>query len=314
MRLSDDDDWMSEPAAAEEFAAIPDPGAEPAARDWFDLARAHRDLEAAQGERQPGRGRWTPSGRRAAREATAQAEELRIIPRDIRDCAALLAATAAGSTREWDALSVIPRGRRWPELSLERTLSQHRRELPSPWVDEVLEALPQIRAEVQLQVNTHGVDVLHHGLLDQAAGASAELATALREHLPGPLRPIPSRVAALQRRTAHVTLYVSEPQPNDWDSDVDVDVITLSDIVVHGKGRGLGTAVLTQLCRYADATGSSIIGDLIPGPSVPAEQLPATARWYARHGFTSGSYPPEQWRIGSRIRREPRATPTRAGG
>ena len=306
MRLSDNADWMTEQPMAEEPPAIPDPGAEPAARDWLELTRRHRELETVLLGHQPGRARWTSSDRRAARGASSQAEELRGISRRTRGSSALLAALAAGSTREWNALSVIPRGSRWPELSLERTLSWHRRDLPSRWVDEALEAMPRIRTDAQLGIDTPALNDLHHGLLGQAVHGSPEIATVLLEHLPGAMRPIPSRVVELQRQTSHVTFHVSEARPDDWDIDV-APAITLGNIVVHGKGRGLGTALLIQLCRYADVTGSSIVGELAPGPWVPAARLPAIARWYARHGFTSGLRSPEEWLLGSRICRPPRS-------
>lgn len=275
-------------------ARFPAPGAKPVALDWFQLDERQRVLEAALAGEQPGRGRWSLSGRRAAREADVQAEELRGLPESRRGCAILLESTAAGSTREWGALSVIRRGPRNPAFSLEQTLTRHRRALPYGWAAAIGAGLPQLRADAQLGRGGPGLAELHQRLLEQASQAAAELTVTLREHLPGSLRPLPTRVAELQRQTANVTLFVSETQHDEWNARPDIaadPAITLSDIVVRGKGWGLGTTVLTHLCRYADATGSAIVGELEPGPSAPDEHVPIVARWYARHGFTPQATP-----------------------
>lgn len=308
---------MIEQPATGDRPIVPDPDADQAARTWIDLSRRRDELETALAGDQPAPKRWTANGRRAARTVADLKDELGEIPERMRSSELRLVATASGSTREWSALSVIPTGPHYPELSLEKTLSQYRQGLPARWVEATESALPRLRVDAQLGRDGQGLHDLHYGLLEQASNGSKEIAAALFEHLPGPLRPLPSRVADLQRKTSHVTLFVSESRPSDWDTEPGTGsgpVIELHDIVIHGQARGLGTAVLIQLCRFADEAGSSITGQLEPGPTAPDERVPIVARWYARHEFSSGGRSPEDWKRGSVITREPRpcnATPQR---
>lgn len=264
------------------------------------------------------RSRWRRRSRRAA--AVRALEEAEESARCCRRLACELERYGAGSGVAWSALSTIERGPSWPQLSLEATRGAHRHELPEDPVESILQALPALRAHLELgRAGQERMDELHDQVLTLAAGADEHLAASLHEHLPGQLRPLPVRVEDLHRVTEHLTLYVD--QPGDfrwvWQEAVDrgehgvlvpPDAIKLSDIVVHGKGHGLGSALLVQLCRLADRDGLVIYGDVVPGHAQPEEDVTRLARWYARHGFRHRfrpQTPPGAWRRGTPIRRDP---------
>ncbi|MBF6209851.1 hypothetical protein IU433_04165 [Nocardia puris] len=121
----------------------------------------------------------------------------------------------------------------------------------------------------------------------------------LIDHLPGDLRPVPSDVLTLLR---------SGPSPVEVSfvirtSTLELDTITVTPAL---RGMGLGTAVLTHLCRTADAHRLHITGQLIPTFREDEDAIPALARWCRRHGFTV------QERLGGRVSRPPE-TPRPAG-
>lgn len=222
---------------------------------------------------------------------------------------ALLEDEGVGAGPRWTALSVIDdRGGR-PRLSVEGTLGHERDRLPTHRVDQLLRALPQIRVAVALDDDRPLLEELHHELLSLVDHADSEVATRLVEHLPGELRPLPASAHELNRGGGRVTLTVSQPglEEFSFEAPPEPDAIKLWDVVVHGKGHGLGTAVLVQLCRLADRDQLAIYGRPEPGPRKPDEDFIRLVHWYSRHGFTAGdgTRPPERWTRQTQMIRRP---------
>lgn len=171
----------------------------------------------------------------------------------------------------------------------------------------ILDSLPGLRAEAQLG-KSNAVSELESQLV--ALAKTLDLSDPYRrrflDHLPASRRPIPNVLSPLERQQYPVTLWMSL-KGSDNDYYAGQPHIELLDIVIDPnlRGKGLGTATLTELCNYADHQRLPIEGCLEPGPQKPDESVPALARWYARRGFTQGDREPHQWRRRATIRREP---------
>lgn len=105
------------------------------------------------------------------------------------------------------------------------------------------------------------------------------------------------------------------PLATIWVSFWSMQELKLHDIVVEGgdTGRrrerrkrptGLGTAVLSHLCRSADRHGLAIFGEIMPG-DYTEESSARLAHWYARHGFVITQKSPGVYKL-AKIRREPK--------
>lgn len=222
---------------------------------------------------------------------------------------------AGASPSEWGVLSG---GRvRHDEISLEETLRAIKRSNPQdPDIHEkttaLLSVLPRTRSMAELGEGTARTARIEAQVLTMAQDPKLEShqRRALLEHLPGHLRPLPKSLDALDRRQIHIRLSVTFQGPNEetFENFAPTGQITLNDIVVSNemRGLGLGTATLTELCRYADHHGYSIEGKLQPGPKAPDSDIPPLARWYARMGFTQGNTEPSQWKRMRTMSRVPR--------
>lgn len=171
----------------------------------------------------------------------------------------------------------------------------------------ILDSLPNLRAEAELG-NINAVPEFESQLiaLVETLGLSDPHRRRFLDHLPARRRPIPDVLKSLERQQYPVTLWISlKGSASDYYAGE--PHIELLDIVIDPnlRGKGLGTATLTELCNYADHQRLPIEGRLEPGPRKPDESVPPLARWYARHGFTQGDRAPHQWRRRATIRREP---------
>lgn len=298
--------WMTaeleSPAAVSHWA--PDPDASALAERWVET-REHvavvagwRDRATAAAASAP---RWR--SRSTRRELGAVTDELRVAQERFERLQDSLAWTGVGATSTWTALSTFGVGKQ----GLEGTIRCHRENLTPSFVHGVLRDLPEVRVANELHL-AGGADLLgrlHSELLGEVVGCTdPEAAKALLEHLPGELRPLPPSVEGF-RDTPHVRLCVSQPD-HRFAEDGQTLPIKLHDIVVRDvRGRGLGTATLTHLLRFADHHQHVIVGELVPTHGAPPETTRALARWYASHAFRVGDLPPDEWRVGSRMRRHP---------
>lgn len=189
----------------------------------------------------------------------------------------------------------------WPSETTPDTVSQARR---------ILAALPDARAHAELGCNSD-VAVIENLVLSlvESPELKPRQRRRLLDHLPARLRPIPDSLEALERGQPPVTLYVDLQGEDMPYSHPGGPKIRLHDIVVANglQGKGLGTAALTEMCRYADLHGLPIEGMLEPGAGASDETLAGVAKWYARMGFTQGDREPRQWRRGGIIHRAPNA-------
>ncbi|WP_353952511.1 GNAT family N-acetyltransferase [Knoellia sp. S7-12] len=270
---------------------------------YGDVERTQRRLIAAD---EAVEGSWWWNRRRLAHEARERTGYHRRALAELLRAGDHLERNAVGSTQNWSALSRV--NARQGALSLEETLRRLANDLPKGWAKSTLASLPAIRANTALGAPTD-VDHLHTQILSVARDLRTEVAVDLYEHIPGPLRPLPETVEALERRTPFRTLSVSLPMEDArWEllADGAPRRIRLHDIVVEQRGRGLGTAVLEHLCAFADEHEYIITGQLEPGPGKPDADAVRLAAWYARHGFRQGGSPPSQWRRGAYMSRAPR--------
>lgn len=212
----------------------------------------------------------------------------------------------------WGVLSGVPEYHL--EATLQTLLWAEDDGLRSP-MEHLLEQLPQARLDAHRGDHTGEAQVIR--TLRSLADATSDQRRrrSLIEHLPVRDRPQVSALSELERGLPPVTLYVSDNSSNNWallsESDTDGASITLHDIVVPDSlaGMGLGTAALQELCRYADQVGAQIVGTMFPGPGYEdlETRIPRLAAWYARHGFTAGSRPPEAWTAKTHIKRAPQS-------
>ncbi|WP_141387757.1 GNAT family N-acetyltransferase [Microbacterium maritypicum] len=97
--------------------------------------------------------------------------------------------------------------------------------------------------------------------------------------------------------------------------------IRLHDIVMGPlRGRGFGTSLLQELCRYADSRSLPITCSMVVDSpfGLPPEEFDAKLRsderrlaaWYHRHGFRADK-PLDEWVSHTRLRREPVAPTSR---
>lgn len=113
----------------------------------------------------------------------------------------------------------------------------------------------------------------------------------LSDHLPGVLRPLPADLESLRRSDDLVDVVF----------EVYANTIKLDNITVNPelRGTGLGSAVLQQLCRAADAHHLTIVGQLVPTYRDDDSAVPLLAAWCRKHGFAVNE------RLGGRISRTP---------
>lgn len=177
----------------------------------------------------------------------------------------------------------------------------------------LLTDLPDARAAAELGDDSARAAIETRLLaLSESPGLEPGQRRRLIEHLPARLRPIPASLEDLdslvsERGPSPVTLYLQgHDERNSFRSRIE-----LQDIIVDHRlrGKGIGTAALIELIRYADLHGLPIEGILEPGPYKPAETVAPLAGWYARLGFTQGDREPHQWRRGGTIHRPPTQRP-----
>lgn len=169
----------------------------------------------------------------------------------------------------------------------------------------LLDSLPALRLAAYDGDVRAGRQVEEHvaQLAEMLGGDSRRM---LLEHLSGWARPLPQALDELDRHRGRccafvVTVSVSYPlehledfRPDDYQARIEIH-----DFVVEGslQGMGLGSAALVELCRFADATAATLVGEL--GPDRRGDEkrkLEQLARWYGRHGFDCGDTPPERLR------------------
>lgn len=182
-------------------------------------------------------------------------------------------------------------------------------------IRDLLAALPAARANTELGNNKAIADIEARLVaLAESPDLEHQQRRRILEHLPARLRPIPKSLHLLERAQPPVTLFISLQGENLPYSHPQGPKIRLHDIVVARelRGKGLGTAALSELCKYADLHDLPIEGMLEPGPREPEEAVAAVSKWYARLGFTQGELEPREWRRGGTIHRTPR--PSELGG
>lgn len=205
---------------------------------------------------------------------------------------------------EWGVFSLAP------GISLEHTLrrpSMGRPEHPpSAAAGALLVQLPSARAAAVLGNVLPRIEI-GRAVSALAAQAPVETLRDLVDHLPARARPLPRRVEDLDHHGTY-TFSVTESESK----------IRLHDIVMGPvRGRGFGTSLLQELCRYADHRSLPIVCTMVidrpflaPGTSpeeYDAERSSAEHRlaaWYHRHGFRAGK-PLDEWKSFTRLRREP---------
>ncbi|MCY0962736.1 GNAT family N-acetyltransferase [Streptomyces sp. H27-H5] len=60
-------------------------------------------------------------------------------------------------------------------------------------------------------------------------------------------------------------------------------IVTEVAVREEARGRGLGSEILRQVCRDADAEGTVLLLSVDPGPGGLSYEV--LAEWYSRHGF-----------------------------
>jgi len=112
---------------------------------------------------------------------------------------------------------------------------------------------------------------------------------ALWEFITTERRPQPEQAWHLMRSSDLLRLTVTE------DDEATEPTIVIGNIGTrHKQGRGIGTAALRELCRFADARQLQIRGQIEPldadGPA-----FRRLASWYFRHGFRQGDRDVQSW-------------------
>lgn len=240
--------------------------------------------------------------RRAVTDATATFVRAHA---EIRQYERSLALHSAGADPdEWGVFSLAP------GISLEDTLAQlaaarHGHETLVAGAAAVLILMAPARAAAVLG------DVLPRTEIERAVSAlvtqaPTKLARELIDHLPARARPLPLRIEDLDHHGTY-NLSVTESRSK----------IRLHDIVIGpARGRGFGTSLLQELCRYADHRSLPIVCTMVvdsafglPDKEFDAQRLSDERRlaaWYHRHGFRADK-PLNEWKSFTRLRREPAA-------
>lgn len=140
------------------------------------------------------------------------------------------------------------------------------------------------------------------------AQAPRGLARDLIDHLPARARPLPPRAEDLVHYGKY-KLLVTESA-----SQIHLDDIVMGPV----RGRGFGSSLLQELCRYADHRSLPVVCTMVTDAphlarDASSEEYDGTRRaaerrlagWYHRHGFRSDR-PVDEWRSFAQLRREPR--------
>ncbi|WP_277209212.1 hypothetical protein [Isoptericola croceus] len=284
-----------------------------AAHDWVQLVEVvQRDTATASAPAPPWYRPLSWVGfYRSRRAAEARYPELLRAHRSVQH---RLIDLAVGAGPHWGVFSVARAAdSHGPETSVEQTLTRLLR--TTGLGDDVLStarstltALPAMRVLTELDQDPEARTQAENAILAlaQAPTVERDARRRLLEHLPAGRRPLAATAGDLER-SRPVKLWVSEdgalPELGE------VGAITLHDIGVPPglKGHGIGTEALLELCRYADAVGKPIHGELVPPHGASDNDLHRLARWYHRAGFRQGALDPHRWRLGSRISRPPSA-------
>lgn len=163
------------------------------------------------------------------------------------------------------------------------------------------------RASVQARVDTAVMRLL--GELERGSDAW----WSLLGHLPGSLRPLPVHLDEFEQRRRGrdllqpATVSLREPDDRLWLYEPEREPraeIHLHDIVVPpARGRrGIATAALQHLARYADKHDLHIVGEFIPAYSRDDTAMRWAARWYRSLGFQVRD---ESWHLQAPMKRKP---------
>lgn len=244
---------------------------------------------------------------RAFRRSRVQAWiALRGTMHEIYTSEAALAASGAGADPdEWGVLSCAP------GMRLEHTLEAaiYRRAQHAEFSDAAARVLPAVgparAAAVLVDERPDGIERAVLSLVEQAPES---LRRQLIDHLPARVRPIPRTVDELDHHGGGYTRSVTESESG----------IQLHDIVMGpAEGRGFGTSLLQELCRYADRRGLPITCTMVVSfprgvLDAPQDEIDAKTRhnerrlagWYHRHGFRADK-DVDEWTSFTALRREP---------
>lgn len=241
--------------------------------------------------------------RRAADEARVTFERARY---EIGEHENALAHLGAGADpAEWGVFSLAP------GVSLEATLArleagQHGNADLAAAAAALRPLVAPARASTVLG-DTAARKEIERAVAALAAQAPRRLVRELIDHLPARERPLPARAEDLAHYGRY-KLLVTEGASE----------IRLVDIVMGSvRGRGFGSSLLQELCRYADHRSLPIVCTMMTDyPDLPrdssreeheAAQRTAERRlagWYHRHGFRCAR-PVDEWKSHTNLRREP---------
>lgn len=227
----------------------------------------------------------------------------------LRDRATELQVGSSG--RPWGVLAGgMPKGGRHPiclESALQKVSASSCAHVRAA-AEDLTDRLPSIRVAAELRED-FDLAVVEDEILSLVTMLEGDLPARRRllHYLPVHRRPTPRSLDELKCGGPPATLMAFL---DDGPFQVE-KFIYLGDIVVAEclRGKGLGTAILAELCNFADLHGLPIQGTLEPGPKRPREDVPPLARWYHSRGFRQGGRDPEQWSRGAIIRREPAPAP-----
>lgn len=200
-------------------------------------------------------------------------------------------------------------------LCLENTLTQLVK--ADVWAAaELLRQLSEFRVAAVLDSDPQAVrDVVDADLVRMTGKvhAGSELWWLLVGHIPAEKRPLPPRVNDWRwPSTAHHPLHpvkvasaTGKGSPVDPDDYEDVGLprpdIAVEDIASHVRGRGIASAALRHLTRFANAHHLVIGAQFAPVTWHDPAAEAWVAAWYQRAGFTA----PNGWDLGARMIRTP---------
>lgn len=253
----------------------------------------------------------------ATRRARARAARIAVIAVELMRIGESLRWSAAGApSASWGVLSAVSAHQL--ETTLDSIASDDAEdEEVRRAAKDITAGVPLVRAHAELGQHEH-VRSLEQQVrrLSDSHGLSATSRRRLIDHLPGNIRPLPASLDDLDSARSltrlPVTLYVTMHGPDQRRHYAESHWIKLNDIVVArgARGRGIGSATLAELCRFADHHGIPIQGNLQPGPGAPEEAVASLAHWYYKRGFLQSDLDPGRWRRFGLIRREPSSTPS----